>query len=225
MLTPLLRPMLRYSDVRLPVGIPAPSVIQSTYGAATASASVTSLPIATTSGNSIIIIGIQQSTFARTLSDNKGNTYTQIGNDVILTQGGYTVKLYAYLCSGVVGGTGHTITASASSSFGSIVVVEVEGKVVVDSTASVVKASPFTLPVNTSSPSLVLCGVQAYDQETHAVDSPFILTQDVSYPSPAQYWPMAVAHNRQAQAGIASVSWPLGSTWQAAMLAVALRKA
>jgi hypothetical protein len=55
---------------------------------------------------------------ARIISDNKGNTYTQIGADVNNSQG-YT--LYRYYCANGVGGTGHTATAlSASYSTGTI---------------------------------------------------------------------------------------------------------
>lgn len=96
----------------MPIGVGQTSKGISPDGNAT---SVTSLGVNTAASGSAFVLGLSWgftngSTFA-TVSDNKGNTYTQIGTELV--SGSHRARLY--YCENGVGGTGHTATFTVNS--------------------------------------------------------------------------------------------------------------
>lgn len=62
---------------------------------------------------------------AITVSDSKGNTYTQIGASVDLGSNTYYNDTYVYVCMGATGGTGHTFTVARTGAYSTVSVVEI----------------------------------------------------------------------------------------------------
>lgn len=109
----------------MPIGVGATSKGISPNGNAT---SVTSAAVTTAASGSTIVLALSWGftnggTFA-TISDNKGNTYTQIGTELV--SGNHRARLY--YCENAIGGTGHTATFTINSAdFMGIFFLEITG--------------------------------------------------------------------------------------------------
>lgn len=67
----------------------------------------------TVSGNEIRVAIVNPSSLMPTVTDNKGNTYLQIGVP-LLVNGSYQSEFY---CSGIIGGAGHTVLITGSPNY------------------------------------------------------------------------------------------------------------
>lgn len=87
-----------------------------------------------------------------TVTDNKGNTYTQIGSSVDLGSNAYYNDTYVYVCMNATGGANHTVTGARTGSYSSVSMVEIVGaSAYTISTAARTAGSPYVS--NSVSPS------------------------------------------------------------------------
>lgn len=112
-------------------------------GASVSSTTATSAPITTQETGSTLLavqIGAIPSASSLTLTDNKGNTFSEVRN---LTYGGaYAAKVW--VCDDAVGGSGHTFTQGGDPTLGSVSIVEIMDA----ATSGVVRASNGTVTLS-----------------------------------------------------------------------------
>lgn len=208
-----------------------PTLRASTLGAATSANSVTSPSITTVSGDTIGAFVIWQGTDPMpTVTDSKGNTYTQYGASAGATNGGFTYRIGVALCNGSVsvGGAGHTFTATKTSSYPTIIPFSVEGANAtspVDGYAAAQDtATPFTSGdvTPTGGGRLLLSGISTFDTTAYSVASPYTITQSAVL-SQVSYWTGAMASYSQSVAAATAGSWTLTPSIQAALATIAFK--
>lgn len=81
----------------------------------------------TASGSSFVIFIMDDAATSRAASDNKGNTYSQVGT-TLTNFLGFGVQASEYLCTNCTGGTGHTATATLSNTANAeVYLIEITG--------------------------------------------------------------------------------------------------
>lgn len=208
-----------------------PTLRASTLAAATGANTVTSSDITTASGDCLGVFVIWQGTDPMpTITDNKDNTFAQYSTSAGATNGGFTYRIGVALCYGdvSVGGSGHTFTATKTSSYPTIIPFSVQGAnagAPVDAYAAAQDTvSPYSSGnlTTTGDARLVLSGISSYDSTSFSVDSPYAIIRSAVL-SQVTYWTAAMASYEQPSAGATSASWTLSPSIQAALASIAFK--
>lgn len=212
---------------------PGPSVLQHTVINGANPSPNTSAGITTqASGSSFLVCVAGGGTFSGTLtvSDNKGNTYTQV---MAPTQSPTThvsapAWTAVYLCSNGVGGAGHTFTvATTQGDYASAIAAEISKPVATDT--ALVHASDTATPYSAGSittvtdHALVLSFVGSAGTVTSLVGTPGNGFSKVDEISNDAYWTCSLASKSVSPAGAVSDSWTFNDTIDAGLTLIALK--
>lgn len=117
-------------------------------GSTAGATSVTTNSVTTAaSGSTFYIALVYDGASFTSVTDSKGNTYTQMGTETGINAS--NAKCRTYRCENGVGGSGHTFTVTTASGFITVVAIELLGSTVVsEGTPALVQdnASPYASP-------------------------------------------------------------------------------
>lgn len=193
------------------------ALANSEIGHVTAASSGSTSGVTTTTG-STFVIATADSNAALNVSDNKGNTYTQLGVD----QGGGSSIVIAQMwyCQNGAGGAGHTATVTFTSGTGdcAIYFLEISGAATASYDSAVTAqtddaTSPYEVTSGTPAQAdellVALIGTDG-NPTSWAVGGSFIITEQE--PTNTTYWASAIAYRIISAAAAATPSWTAGNT-------------
>jgi len=123
------------------------ALVQATSATA-AGTTVTTAALTTTAGNAVVVVvGVIGSDAFSGLTDNKGNTYTQIL--AVPAASGLSSRHGVYMATGIIGGAGHTVTFTAVAGNGGTVGM-VAAEVSVTNTLDKASSGSFLTPAATT---------------------------------------------------------------------------
>lgn len=169
-----------------------PSVLFSTAKGA-AGADSTTTDSATTPTNATFIVCVtwqDNQTPAPTITDSKGNTYTQQGTTAVPSGGTVSEYCAIFRCNNGTGGASHTFTASKTGGFTSIIVIAVEPTASINGTlltTTVTGTNSASPNINVTQPALLLSFL-GYESTTNSLTShnpvaPAVTVAELTNPS------------------------------------------
>jgi len=169
-----------------------------------------------TSGSTFEVAVIYDGTSFTSITDNKSNTWTQVGTETTIN--GSNAKCRRYKKEGGAGGTGHTVTVTCASGIIVVLFMEITGSTVVsDGTPSQAQdnASPFASPsITTTSATTLLTSVVWGDSgsnpATTAESTGFSV--QVSELDGSSYWVAALATRAVTSTGTYNSSFTQSGT-------------
>lgn len=186
--------------------------------------STANLPTITTTSGSTLVVGANRQNdgsvaFATTaVSDNKGNTYTKVlASDATVTT---DIGINAWVCSNIVGGSGHIITVTfTAASYGFAVATEFAGAATSSlDTGSVNSASstlgqPFAVtsgvPAQANNGFFSICSSNGGSNPNTHTASGFTT---IGEPDGNNYWPGAAGYQLSTAGTAVTASWSAASS-------------
>lgn len=193
------------------------AVGQVSKGGTTGGTTATTTAVNTaTSGSTFEVAVIYDGTSFTSITDNKSNTWTQVGTETTIN--GSNAKCRRYKKEGGAGGTGHTVTVTCASGIIVVLFMEITGSTVVsDGTPSQARdnASPFASPsITTTSATTLLTSVVWGDSgsnpATTAESTGFSV--QVSELDGSSYWVAALATRAVTSTGTYNSSFTQSGT-------------
>ncbi|MGL6289220.1 MAG: hypothetical protein ACRC2H_00870, partial [Silanimonas sp.] len=133
------------NEAVLPNAAPPARVIQYTAAGGASSDSTTTAGITTSSGSSLVVLVHWQSTSTPpTITDSRGNTWTQVGATVSPVGGPFSQHFAAFKCEAATTGSAHTFTASKVGGFTSIYAIELTGASIAAGASASQATGPYT---------------------------------------------------------------------------------
>lgn len=196
----------------------------------------TSVNTSATGSTFVLLMQFEGSSTFSSISDNKGNTYTQIGTELTANVG---AKSRLYYCQNGAGGSGHTFTATTATNVAiTLHAIEITG----GKTTGILNPTPPAANDDLSSPltsssittlqadALLVAGLAATSSgsnpATHAESNGFTIQAGAEETDATQYWTGCLATKVVASTGTYSASFTetgatTGAVWIAAFEAAA----